>query len=220
MNMDYDHSFRIVFCSKTSNVGKTALFEKYFDNEFSDHHPPTIGASFKQRIIEIQNCHIKLEALDTCSVKRYRALNPLYYRNANLLVYCIPLVKDFDIQKNINFIKKIRSSTLPDSSIIIVGTQLDLANGYERKLSLIEGQQFAEKVGAIGYIECSAATGENVVEIFNFLTESLIDEILIGKDFASILTSLEKNAIENISINIQDARLFHRELKMAKLANA
>lgn len=60
---------------------------------------------------------------------------------------------------------------------MIVGNKKDLAEG--REVSFEEAQQLADNYG-VGYMECSAKTGENVEEIFLALggkmKEKFIDE--------------------------------------------
>lgn len=59
--------------------------------EFFEFRPPTIGAAYMAQSIALNDCTVKLEIWDTAGQERYRALAPMYYRNAAaaLIVYDI-----------------------------------------------------------------------------------------------------------------------------------
>lgn len=53
---------------------------------------PTIGAEYKQKIIELSNgITMKIQLWDTAGTERYRTISPIYYRNLDgvLLIFDI-----------------------------------------------------------------------------------------------------------------------------------
>ena len=77
----------------------------------------------------------------------------------------------------------------PRVPVVLVGTQLDLredvqvlihlAQNQERPVSTEEGQECAQEIGAITFIECSALTQKNLKDVFDsvILTGIEVDSI-------------------------------------------
>ena len=61
---------------------------------------------------------------------------------------------------------------LPKVPIILVGNRKDKrAKNFSPNL----GERMAKKIGAVGYIETSAKTGENVLDLMNLITTVILD---------------------------------------------
>jgi len=110
----------------------------------------------------VSDRQIKFEMWDTAGQERYRALAPMYYRNADaaVLVYDITDSESFsslqswyqELQKNV-----------PNCIIILAGNKLDL--GEDRKVARETAQEFANEKEC-SLLEVSSKTGENVEEMF------------------------------------------------------
>ena len=57
-----------------SDVGKTSLSTRFCHGEFPENATPTIGASFLQKRVVIQNCEINLQIWDTAGQERFRSM--------------------------------------------------------------------------------------------------------------------------------------------------
>jgi len=113
---------------------------------------------------------IKFEMWDTAGQERYRALAPMYYRNADaaVLVYDITDPESFaalrswyqELQKNV-----------PSCIVLLAGNKLDLERGVPR-----EGpEQFADE-RECPLIEVSSKTGEHINDLFNKLLQLLTEK--------------------------------------------
>ncbi|KAJ9109644.1 hypothetical protein QFC19_002085 [Naganishia cerealis] len=118
---------------------------------------------------------IKLGLWDTAGQAEYDRLRPLSYPQT-----------------------EIRHHSPKDTLVIIVGTKADLrddphvldelADKNEKPISLEQGHKLAKEVGAIRYLECSAATQQGVREVFDFAIRAVLDppkaddEVVIKKN--------------------------------------
>ncbi|VVD02978.1 unnamed protein product [Leptidea sinapis] len=101
----------------SQGVGKTSLVVRYIGKMFSKHISPTIGASFF-------TCNINV--WDTAGQERFRAMAPMYYRNANaaLLVYDITSASSFAAIKG--WVKELKTNVPEAMVLAVVGNKCDL----------------------------------------------------------------------------------------------
>ena len=88
---------KVVFLGD-SGVGKSSISQRYCNNIFSDSHEVTIGGAYLQNQIVLKNGKpLKMHLWDTGGEERFRAMAPLYYRDANaaILVYDVSDAKSF-----------------------------------------------------------------------------------------------------------------------------
>jgi len=60
-----------------TTVGKTSTVMRFVRNEWIEHRPPTIGASFLTQTVNLPDCVVKFELWDTAGQEKYRSLAPL-----------------------------------------------------------------------------------------------------------------------------------------------
>lgn len=78
-------------------MGKTSLVVRYISNVYTKDVAPTIGASFFTCKVNLNEMKVKMQVWDTAGQERFRAMAPMYYRNANaaLLVFDISKYNSF-----------------------------------------------------------------------------------------------------------------------------
>mgnify|MGYP001255919897 CR=1 FL=1 len=73
------------------SVGKSSIMNTYVYGEERSRHDSTIGVDFNHKIVEYQNHKFKLHIWDTAGQEIYRAILPMYYRNADVVFICIDM---------------------------------------------------------------------------------------------------------------------------------
>jgi GTPase SAR1 and related small G proteins len=76
------------------------------------------------------------------------------------------------------WLKDARELARPDICGILVGNKLDLAEN--RQVEMGEGAKYAQENG-LNFLETSALTGENVHEVFQILSKTILSKIEGGK---------------------------------------
>ena len=155
-----------------ANVGKTSLITRYLHDKFYQFSESTIGCAFNNKRYNRNNKEYKLDMWDTAGQERYRAIMPMYYRNADIAFFCIDLsIKN--LNSSFNYWKK-QLKTYNDNKnriICIVGTKSDIK--LERTLDELKkdlGDNFNCQ-----YFETSSKDNKNVKLMFESMINQTID---------------------------------------------
>jgi Ras homolog gene family, member A len=146
-----------------------SVFQK---GEFPRLHIPTLfDVSVQDVYIPPNNTLVQLALWDTAGQEEYDRLRPLCYHDSNVILVCFS-VDNYDSLENV--VEKWLPEVLQYTGhlkipYILVGTKRDLRQGRRGEgVSYLEGEAIARRIGARGYIECSARHNEGVVEVFQF----------------------------------------------------
>ncbi len=69
------------------NVGKTSIINRCKNDKYSGNYKPTLGLDFQSKSIIIDNINIKLLLYDTAGQEKFRALIPLYTKDAKIIFF-------------------------------------------------------------------------------------------------------------------------------------
>jgi len=152
-------------------VGKTSLLSTFATGVFPEDYVPTVFDNYVAAIT-VGGKSYELGLFDTAGQEDYDRLRPLAYPRTDVFIvcFCIVSMKSF---------KNVREKWLPELThhgpsvpILLVGTQADLRGGTElraggrNQLGPEIGKGLAKEIGAAGYLECSARTGEGLECVF------------------------------------------------------
>jgi small GTP-binding protein len=169
-----------------STVGKTCFLTRYFKNQFNETFLSTIGIDKEIKHVKVGNDSYKITLWDTAGQDRFKCLPKKYYQNADgvLLLFDVTNEETFnnvtnwmnDVKDNSN--KNIANEGGKDSDIalFLIGNKIDLEE--EREVRSEEGETFKEKYELIKFIESSAKSGFNALNIFIEAAKLLYDEYL------------------------------------------
>ncbi|KAL0978151.1 hypothetical protein UPYG_G00166780 [Umbra pygmaea] len=144
-----------------SNVGKTSFIKFFQSGEFSMDYAATIGIDTCIQSVKVDGSPVTLQIWDTAGQERYHSITRQVFHKAQglLLIYDITSSQSFyDIRYWVNCIQEGAPS---DAVILLLGNKTDCAEA-ERKVQTNEGKNLAKEHNML-FMECSAATGENVI---------------------------------------------------------
>ncbi|GAV00707.1 hypothetical protein RvY_11517 [Ramazzottius varieornatus] len=161
------------------SCGKTCLLHRFCQDRFITDHIPTIFETMTQTISSAVCQEVEFVIWDTAGQEEFCKLRSLSYQDANpvdLLLVCFA-IDNPDSLENIEdmWLPEIRRYC-PKVPMILVGNKKDVLHDREIATELQrEGRNFvtresarlmAERIGAHGYVENSAKTGEGVQDVF------------------------------------------------------
>lgn len=164
-------------------VGKTCLLSTYTTKAFPGDYIPTV-LDHHSSLVDVDGSKLRLSLYDTIAHEDNDRIRPLSYPKTNIFLCC------FSIASKSSY-DNVRVRWLPElqrynagTPILLVGTKSDLrtdqatlARLAERRLTPIThelGLQQARKIGAIGYLECSALNRVGVTELFDEALRAII----------------------------------------------
>ncbi|GME66971.1 unnamed protein product [[Candida] boidinii] len=155
--------------------GKTCLLIVYSKGSFPDVYVPTVFENYVSDV-NVGGRRVELALWDTAGQEDYDRLRPLSYPDSNVILICFSVdapdtldnVQEKWISEVLHFCQGV--------PIILVGCKIDLRNDPRtiEKLSALgqqpvttaEGQEVADTIKALHYLECSAKLNQGVREVF------------------------------------------------------
>ena len=163
MNEEKDNVLKIIILG-SSEVGKTSILHRYFNNEFQQNLLSTIGIDFRTKFFKFNDEKIKMNFIDTAGQEKFKAISVNYLKGTNgvILVFDITKKKSFDLIET--WIDEIKQNNKFNIGKILLGNKTDLE--IDREVPKEEAIKLAENLGC-QYFEGSAKTGENINEALN-----------------------------------------------------
>jgi small GTP-binding protein len=153
-----------------TDVGKTSLSTRYCHGEFPNNSTPTIGASFLQRRVMVDNAEISLQIWDTAGQERFRSMAPMYYRGAKAAICVFDVTNEESFTRVSTWLRDLRAHADPNVVICLAGNKCDKNPGFD----LAQCEAMTKSIGGTFY-RTSALTGEGVQEIFDTLARRVAE---------------------------------------------
>ncbi|MHA1266421.1 MAG: Rab family GTPase [Candidatus Helarchaeota archaeon] len=164
MNIDNNiYRYKMILFG-SAGVGKTSLVERFVNDKFEENYISTLGYNVYEKWVTInETTVVSLMIYDIGGQERFIELRKKYAEGANtaFLVYDITDQESFVALRNW---KADLFSFAGEIPFILIGNKIDLEEF--REISLEQGRQMAEELGALSFFETSAKTGEAVEKAF------------------------------------------------------
>lgn len=168
-----------------AGCGKSCLIKRHCEGRFVQKYITTIGVDYGVKPAQVLGQNVKVNFFDTSGGPEFKEIRIEFYDNAGgaMLVYDVTNRDSFaELETWLDEAKanhcpvsrQHRGSTAALPVGILCANKTDLPR---RQISRADGERFAAEHGLL-YYETSAATGENVNEVFSKLFEEVVRQHL------------------------------------------
>ncbi|RIB21133.1 cell division control protein 42 [Gigaspora rosea] len=159
-----------------NSVRKTKLLISYTTNKYPFEYCPTVFENYAVPVM-IGDEPYTLALFDTAGQEDYDRLRPLSYPQTDVFLVCFSVISpaSFENVKKKWFPEVQHHS--PGIPCLIVGTHIEkrddplviekLSRQKMRPITLEQGENLAQKLGAVKYVECSARTQKGLKNVFD-----------------------------------------------------
>ena len=176
------------------SVGKTCLLQKWISGTFNDTLSPTVGGATQTRQEVIDGVKYLFQVWDTAGAERYRALTPLYTRDAAAALIVFDLTRQSSIDNIPSWIEFLNQhGKMP---YILVGNKEDLQDKYA--ISIEDAMELAYRQGS-QFFATSAKTGNNVDLAFRQLEVTAVEHFLKSGFGGSEQLFVDEGAVQQSS---------------------
>jgi small GTP-binding protein len=146
-----------------SSAGKSSLVLRFVKQQFFEYQESTIGAAFLSQQVKLEDKIVDFEIWDTAGQERYHSLAPMYYRGAGAAIVCFDITDRNSYIRAKQWVKELKDQGNETLVIALSGNKIDLAEN--RTIEFEEAQKYSTENDLL-YIETSAKTNHNVIELF------------------------------------------------------
>jgi len=165
--------FKVVLLGD-KGVGKTCLVLRFIEGTFTQKQQSTIGAFFLTKKVQLEDGSMcKIQIWDTAGQERFRAMAPMYYRNAAAAIVCFDITDENSFSTMKDWVQELRRNCQDRDLILAIAcNKADLSS--TRVVSRERAESFASSIKAI-LMDTSAKENEGVNELFQKVTERVIE---------------------------------------------
>ncbi|CAK7892416.1 cell division control protein 42 [[Candida] anglica] len=174
-------------------VGKTCLLISYTTNTFPNDYIPTVFDNYSASVM-IDGEPIKLGLWDTAGQAEYDRLRPLSYPQTEIFLCCFSVISPASFSNiSSKWIPEIYHHCPKDILVLLVGTKTDLRDEPHvldeltdkglKPITYQQGVKLAKELGAVDYLECSAATQVGVKEIFDYAIRAVLEPVKAEEEY-------------------------------------
>ncbi|KAM7402198.1 hypothetical protein PAMP_017462 [Pampus punctatissimus] len=174
---DNSNSYNVVMVGDSS-VGKTSFMKRARSGKFSFDLPASVGLDSCLWTVVVEGKPVVLQLWDTAGQERFHSITKQIFHKAQafLLMYDITSSQSFSAVRY--WVNCIKDGAMEDVTILLLGNKSDCA---ERQVPTQQGEILAKEYN-FDFMECSAATGENVVQSLEVVARLLSQKVNTRKE--------------------------------------
>tara|TARA_B100001758_G_C18416580_1_gene620425 strand:+ start:7935 stop:8528 length:594 start_codon:yes stop_codon:yes gene_type:complete len=154
-----------------SNVGKSSIADRYFNNNYTLDTTSTIGAAYFSKQFKYNKSEIHLQLWDTAGQERYRTITPLYYRNCSAIILVLDTTNHASVTICKYWLNSIKQN-ISNIPIFIALNKSDLpSNLYENHIQEINSLHSIKKIKHV-----SAKNNTGIDELFNDIISTIYND--------------------------------------------
>lgn len=143
-----------------SAVGKSKLVERFLLDDYQPIELSTYALTVYRHVAEVKGREVKVDLWDTAGQERFESMHPSYYNRASSCIMVFDCSRRDTYSHLHQWYKELRKYR-KDIPVILVANKIDLDERVVKQTF-----KFATKRD-LPLVFCSAATGDNVVKVFN-----------------------------------------------------
>lgn len=195
-----------------AGCGKSALAVKFAENIFLDYYEPT---DFEQFIADVPAANAgtsKLTILDTSGCQEDQEIRAAFaYKGCDAVIICFDLTEQATLDSVEEYWVPELNKHSPGTPFFILGCKRDAVCSDKQgcvceqnccQLNEKKLTEMVKRTGAVAYSECSAYTGEEVDDIFQFVAENTVNIRPRKNSAKKIMALLKKRskALKRLSV--------------------
>lgn len=174
----YDYMFKVALIGPSFS-GKSSLLKRVCDGIYRGETQSTIGVDMGSILLVAKSTPIKLQLWDTAGLERFRSITLTYYKHVVTIVLCYD-VTDRKSAKELKevWVDEAIKYCVENCILVIVGCKSDRI----KEPGLVdEMQNFAHYHPRIKcHMVCSSMEDKNVKNVFQKISELVLDHIMDG----------------------------------------
>eukprot|EP00727_Mastigamoeba_balamuthi_P010646 m51a1_g6203 putative rasrelated protein (576) ;mRNA; r:131901-134283 len=158
-----------------SGAGKSAIALRFVKNVFVESCESTIGACFMVKHMRVDDAEVKLNLWDTAGQERFRALTPMYYREAEAVLIVFDSTRPRSWESAISWGEELSRNISEDVVVVVVAAKMDLYEALPesvRPSTLDSAREYAAQHGGLFYTT-SAKDNSGIDQMFGDVAKAI-----------------------------------------------
>ena len=156
-------------------VGKTCIIRRYVSNTFIEDYKASIGVDITSQELAFEEGEVQLQIWDMSGQTDFKLVRSQFMSGTDMGIIVYDLTRPSSLENVPRWINEIHAM-VPKLPLVLVGNKSDLIN--ERQISKEAAEKTAKEHGMIKYIETSAKSGDNIIELFKDIAQKLLADML------------------------------------------